>query len=177
MQLSGRPRPVDCLFPLARSRHYPSRDERFTAGPAQSASKTVSLPAARSDFMVGGALVHRLISGRAYRRRRSGLAGKASSAWLLVRHVSQRICSLTPSIRTLLKPMVCLPLVRDALAFEPLWSKVSLHYGMMQRCGVDSNAMPDRFSGFRLNSATRRYRPLCLKMVIAINHTRILGTK
>src|ERR1700730_3871558 len=44
-----------------------------------------------------------------------GLPGwleKGSSASLLVRHVSQPICcSLTPSIQTLLKPTVCLPLM------------------------------------------------------------------
>ena len=42
-----------------------------------------------------------------------GWLEKGSSASLLVRYVSQQICSsLTPSIQTLLKPTVCLPLMR-----------------------------------------------------------------
>jgi hypothetical protein len=57
--------------------------------------------------------LHRLISGRHTAVGSPGWLEKGSSASLLVRYVSQRIrSSLAPSIQTLLKPTVCLPLMR-----------------------------------------------------------------
>src|ERR1700732_1232823 len=49
-----------------------------------------------------------------------GWLEKGSSASLLVRYVSQRIrSSLAPSIQTLLKPTVCLPLMKRCTSFRP----------------------------------------------------------
>jgi hypothetical protein len=82
-----------------------------------------------SIFGRRGTLVYRLLNPLSFvafkmgRLRdgpsRTGAKGAYPSASLLVRYVSQRIrSSLAPRIQTLLKPTVCLPLMRRCTSFN-----------------------------------------------------------